>query len=89
MVSFKALELLSAGLGLVGLLFKVLYGTAGLAVFLADVVEEFLDAEHVAVVGEGNAGHAVGHGFVDQGVDRCLAVEHGVLRVDVEVCEHG
>ena len=56
-------------------------------VFLVDVVEELFDAVHVAVVGDGDAGHSVGYGFVNEVVDGGLAVEQGVLCVDVEVDE--
>ena len=54
-----------------------------LAVDAFDEIEEFLDAIHIAVVGEGYARHTVGHSFLDQRGNRCLAVEHGVLRVYV------
>ena len=47
------------------------------------IVGELLYPVHCAVVGEGHAGHAVGHGFVYYARDGCLAVEHGVLRVYV------
>ena len=53
------------------------------AVLLADVVEKLFYAEHVAVVGDGNALHAVLHGLVYQPADAGLAVEERILRVDV------
>ena len=43
----------------------LLYGVLGLSVFLFDVVGEFLDTIHGAVVGEGHAAHAVGHSLVN------------------------
>ena len=52
---------------------------SGAAVLLVDVVVEFFDAEHVAMVGHGNAFHAVLHGFVHQAADAGLAVQQGVL----------
>ncbi len=55
--------------GLVGGFEEVFDGPFGLAVFLGHVVEELLDAEHVAMVGQGDAGHTVGHRLVYQGVD--------------------
>ena len=53
---------------------------------VADVVELF-DAEHVAVVGESHAAHAVGYGLVHHLLDGGLTVEQRVLRVNVEVYE--
>ena len=38
--------------------------TLGFSFQLTDVVEELLDTHHVAVVGEGHAGHPVFEGFV-------------------------
>ena len=63
----------------------------GLALDLDDIVEELLDAHHVAVVGDGHAFHAVGQGLIDQGGDGRLAVEEGVLGMYVKVNEvaHG
>ena len=59
------------------------YGIFCLAVLFLYIVGELLYPVHCAVVGEGHAGHAVGHGFVYYARDGCLAVEHGVLRVYV------
>ena len=39
------------------------------------VVVQLLDAEHVAVVGECHAAHAVADGFIDHLLDGCLSVE--------------
>ena len=47
----------------------ILYGAFGLGVFFRHIVEKLLDAEHVAVVGDGQGRHAVCHGLVDQRVD--------------------
>ena len=60
-----------------------------LALDLLDVVVELLDAEHVAVVRDGNAGLSVGHGLVHQTLDAGLAVENRILRVNVKVNELG
>ena len=46
---------------------------------LGHIVVKFLDAEHVAVVGNGHAAHAVGYSFVDQRLDRSLSVKNRVL----------
>ena len=56
-----------------------------LAVLFVDGIEKLLDTVHVAVVGDGQAGHAVGYCFVDQGINRGLAVEQRVLRVYVQM----
>ena len=55
--------------GLLGGFQGILDCPFGLAVLLGDVVIEFLDAEHVAVVGKGYARHTVGHSLVYQRVD--------------------
>ena len=57
------------------------------AVFFVDGVEEVLDAVHVAVVGEGQAVHAAALGLGYEVGDFRHAVEHGVVRVHVEVGE--
>ena len=64
-------------------LFEVFDFIFDLAVLLVDVVIKFLHAEHVAVVGQGHAPHAVGYGFVDEALDAGLSVEDGVLAMDV------
>ena len=46
-----------------------------LGVNLVYIVEELLYAVHVAVVGDGQTGHAVGNSLVDQSVDRRLPVK--------------
>ena len=62
-----------------------------LGVDFLDVVGELLDAEHIAVVGDGDARHSVGYSLVNQVFDGRLTVEKGVLCVDVEMYEwiHG
>jgi hypothetical protein len=66
------------------------YGLEFLVIFLALVdlayiIVKLLYAHHVAVVGEGNALHAVGNGLVDEFLDGCLAIENRVLRMNVQV----
>ena len=51
------------------------------------VVEELLDAEHIAVVGDGHAAHTVGHSLVYEPLHGRLSVENGVVCVNVEVDE--
>ena len=46
-----------------------------LAVLLVYIIEEFLDAIHIAVVSESDAGHSVIHGLVDKRRYRCLPVK--------------
>ena len=50
-------------------------------------VEELLDAEHVAVVGDGHSAHAVVDGFLHEVLDARLAVEYRVVGVYVQVYE--
>ena len=70
-------DLLLGGLDLV---------TAG-AVLLLDVVVELLYAEHVAVVGDGDAAHAVGNGLVHKALYAGLSIKNGILRVYVQMYE--
>ena len=70
-------DLLLGGLDLV---------TAG-AVLLLDVVVELLYAEHVAVVGDGDAAHAVGNGLVYKALYAGLSIKNGILRVYVQMYE--
>ena len=46
---------------------------------LVHVIEELFDAHHVAVVGEGNAFHAIGNGLVNKLLYGSLPVKYGVL----------
>ena len=55
------------------------------AVLFIDVVGKFLDAKHVAMVGDGNTLHSVFHGFVHQLADAGLSVEQRVLGVYVQM----
>ncbi len=54
---------------------------------LVDIVEIFLDAEHVAVVGQRETGHAEVHCLIDKTRDRSLSVKEGILAVYVEMNE--
>ena len=58
-----------------------------LVVLLLDVVVKLLDTEHIAVVGNGDAGLAVAHGLVHQPGDGGLSVEDRILRVNVKMYE--
>ena len=58
-----------------------------LAVYLVAVVEQLFHAEHIAMVGDSHAAHAVSHGFVDKLFHRRLSVENGVVGVYVQVYE--
>ena len=55
---------------------KSLYGSVGSGILLVYIVEEFLYAKHISVVGKGNAFHAIGYSLVNQGRNRCLAIEN-------------
>ena len=68
-----------------GLLF--LDGILHLAVLLVHGVGEVLNTEHVAMVGEGETIHAVFLAFAHQIGHLRHAVEHGIMRVDVQVGE--
>ena len=52
----------------------------------ADVME-FLNAEHVAVIRDGHALHAVGNGFVHKFLDARLSVENRVVGMYVQMYE--
>ena len=52
---------------------------AAFLVQLGHIVVKFLDAEHVAVVSNGHAAHAVGYSLIDQCLDRSLSVKNRVL----------
>ena len=54
-------------------------------VYLAAIVEELLDAEHVAMVGQGHSLHAVLDRFVYHAAYGGLAIQKGVLRVYVQM----
>ena len=58
-----------------------------LVVLLLDVVIKLFDTEHIAVVGNGDAGLAVAHGLVHQPGDGGLSVEDRILRVNVKMYE--
>ena len=65
--------------------------TFDLVVFLAvarfDIVVELLYSEHVTVVGEGYAGHAVSHCLVHKPLYTGLPVENRILRVNMQMYE--
>lgn len=46
-----------------------------LAVFLVYVIEKFFNAEHVAVVGDGQTRHTVGDCFIYELIDGRLTIE--------------
>ena len=58
-----------------------------LSVHLVAIVEQFLHAEHIAVVGESHAAHAVANGFVHKFLDARLSVENAIIGVYVKVYE--
>jgi len=62
-------------------LLQVLYFAIDLAVLLVDIVEKFLDSEHVAMIGHSDSFHPVGHRLVHQTRDGSLAVENRILSV--------
>ena len=59
----------------------------GFAFYFVHVVEKLLYSHHVSVVGYGHAAHAVLYGFVNEPRNACLAVENGILGVNVKVYE--
>ena len=62
-------------------------GIFHLTVLLVHRIGEILDAEHIAMVGEGEAIHAVFLAFGHQVGHLRHAVEHGIVRVDVQMRE--
>ena len=58
-------------------------GILHLAVLLVHRIGEVLDTEHIAMVGEGEAIHAVFLAFAHQIRHFRHAVEHGIVRVDM------
>ena len=61
------------------LLLQVLDFAVRPPVLLVHVVEEFLDAEHVAMVGHGYSAHPVGYGLIHQTGNGSLSVQNGIL----------
>ncbi len=59
----------------------------GFGVLFRYVIEKLLYPEHVSVVGDCKSRHSIGHGLVNKGVDRSLAVENRILGMDVEMDE--
>ena len=74
---------LAAEDGLEGFLARLL----ALFVDADTVVVELLDAEHVAVVGDSHAPHAVGNGLVDEFRNLGLAVQDGIVCMYVQMNE--
>ena len=68
-----------------GLLF--LDGILHFAVFLVHRIGQVFDTKHIAMVGEGNAIHPVFLAFRNQIGHFRHAVEHGIMRVDMQVGE--
>ena len=66
---------------------RILDSSLGLGVFLGHVVVKLLYGEHVAMVGDGDRGHSVGHGLVYKRLDGCLSVKYGVLCLYVKMNE--
>ena len=66
---------------------RILYSSLGLGVFLGHVVVKLLYGEHIAMVGDGDRGHSVGHGLVDKRLYGCLPVKYGVLCMYVKMNE--
>ena len=56
-------------------------------IYFGNIVEEFFNAEHIAVVGNRHASHTVANRLIDQFRDVCLAIQDAVLGVDVQVNE--
>ena len=70
-------------------LLQILDAVVLLVILLLNVVEELLDAEHIAVVGHGDAGLSVGHRLVNQLGNTGLTVEYRILGMDVQMAECG
>ena len=54
-----------------------------LTVHLVAIVEQFFHTEHISMVGDGNATHAVGNGLVYQFLNARLSIEYGVVCMNV------
>ena len=65
------------------LLLAVLDGGGVLTILLLDLVVKLLDAKHVSMIGQGDGRHAVALRLIDQRIDRRLAIEQRVLRMNV------
>ena len=57
------------------------------AIHLADIVHKLLDGEHIAVVGNGKARHAVLDSLIDKLFDTRLTIKYRVLGVSMKVYE--
>ena len=67
--------------------FEVLAFSSKFVIFFLAVIEELLDAHHIAVIGYGNAAHTVGDGLVNHLGNARLPVKQRVLGVDVKMNE--
>ena len=77
--SFLVLAFLLTTLDVGHLLLQVLDFSFRTTVLLIDVVGEFFDAEHVAMVGHRDASHTVLHSLVHQAADTGLAIQQRIL----------
>ena len=66
-------------------LLQVFYLALGAIVFLIDIVGEFLDAEHVSMVGHRDPLHSVFHGFIHQLTDAGLTIKQRILGVYMQM----
>ena len=65
------------------LLLQILDFTVRLAVLLIHIVEKLLDTEHIAMIGHGNPLHSIGHRLIHQSGNRSLAIQNGILRMNM------
>ena len=56
-------------------------------VLLGCYVEEVLDAEHIAVIGDGKTWHTIGGSLGEESADFTLPIEERKLCMYVEMCE--
>ena len=66
---------------LVKQLLEILLATRFCTIYLAHIVHKLLDSEHVTVVGNGYARHAVLDSLIDEFLDTRLTIEERVLGV--------
>ena len=67
--------------------FCILDDAFGFSTHFICIVEELLDAHHVAMIGDSHTAHAIADSFVDEFGHRGLSVENGVLGVNVQMYE--
>ena len=63
-VGFRILRLSFSTFQCSYLFLQILYFTVGPAILLIYIIEEFLYTEHITMIGNSNASHAVGYGFI-------------------------